>query len=740
MKKRNKKPINYSRDRVVLSDTLPYEAPLIFSNRHFYNFLYRYKIRYIKDYKSNGVEFISHIEWDKQNKRYVKQKNIIEQIIRLLFDIKSVSSTDNIEIGEKEERKIPFTYRISHKVKSFRELSIPHPKNQVELVTFYEDFKELIIYYSKQSKFSIRKPFSIAKFVFVNDSLHKKIKGDEDDYLEESGKEYESLKTFFTYRKYPNIYKFYEDYRYHRAEKKYDKLLTFDISRCFDSIYTHSIAWALQNKDIVKDNLHLSKDTFADRFDIFMRNTNYGETNGILIGPEFSRIFAELILQQIDKTVERNLRPSVINNVHYEIYRYVDDYFVFYNEDKIKDEILQSFHIELGNYKMSISDSKTDYFEKPIITDLTIAKNRIVELFDESIKLSIEKLESKNDKFHESIRDFKTKCNSDNIITNYKAILNETDVKYSDILNYTFAILSKRIDRSIKVFEEYYIEVSKLKFQESLNNYDIQKIEKQEYNFILFIANFLDIVFFLYTVSPKVNITIKLSNILSSIILFTKGKYKLSETNHETLGKKKYFLLNRFKPDNTEYVLKKISDDISLVLRKYSLQELVQIETLYLLVIQRELGKKYRLTVNDIIKYFKLEEIKVEEDSINIKYKFPYKPNYFVITVLLFYIRNIKSFRPIKLALMESLREKIESVEKYKRTKYSELIIMLFDLIVCPYLDNNFKRELLRLFGLEKKYHENLLGFKIFQKYWFTKWDKFNLAKEIKAKKALETY
>ena len=43
-----------------------------------------------------------------------------------------------------------------------------------------------------------------------------------------------------------------------------------------------------------------------------MQNLNYGETNGIVIGPEFSRIFAELILQEIDKSVK-----NILENLPY---------------------------------------------------------------------------------------------------------------------------------------------------------------------------------------------------------------------------------------------------------------------------------------------------------------------------------------------------------------------------------------------------------------------------------------
>ena len=124
--------------------------------------------------------------------------------------------------------------------------------------------------------------------MFFNDQLHFKSKGGDDDFLELKGKEYENLKSFFTYKKYTNIYRFYEDYRYQRAEKKFNILYKFDITKCFDSIYTHSIVWALHNKDIVKECIIKSKSTFGGKFDRFIQNANYGETNGII---DRTRIF-----------------------------------------------------------------------------------------------------------------------------------------------------------------------------------------------------------------------------------------------------------------------------------------------------------------------------------------------------------------------------------------------------------------------------------------------------------------
>lgn len=44
MKRRKKIKLQYKKERVVFSDILPYELPIIFSNRYFYRFLVNNKI------------------------------------------------------------------------------------------------------------------------------------------------------------------------------------------------------------------------------------------------------------------------------------------------------------------------------------------------------------------------------------------------------------------------------------------------------------------------------------------------------------------------------------------------------------------------------------------------------------------------------------------------------------------------------------------------------------------------
>lgn len=724
MKKHRKHiKLKYKKERVVLSDVLPYEIPIVFSNRYFYRFLV-----------SNGIEIKDNkIYWNCYEKAlHPEYEQKLLSIIKLLFDCKQECETGKRCFDlNKNLRRIPFVYKITHKEKEFRELTVIHPKNQLEIIEFYEKYKELILYYSHISRFSIRKPDNITKYIYFRDKLHQQKLGAKDDSIEVYLHEYENLKTYFTYQKYTNIYRFYEDYRYHRAEKKYNKLLKFDISKCFDSIYTHSITWALLNKEIIKDNLKLSEQTFGGKFDEFMQCANYGETNGIIIGPEFSRIFAEIILQQIDKIVEIKLiqcQPTIVYRKDYECYRYVDDYFLFYNDDIIKDEIVNCFKVILKEFKMSISDSKTKQYDKPIITELSIAKIKILELIDHNIKFKIEDAKEdnvdENKEFGEIQDKFVIYLNSDKVAAKFKAILKETNVEYKDVLNYTLAIIARKIESIYKKFDSKFKEYSKKEYDNILSEDDERKKYNLEKRLTDFTLNILDFVFFLYTVYPKVNSTIKLTVILDSIISFYKGYYKFEK-------KKK----GRFRLVNKELVFKKIQDEITLVLEKNKVVEYTQVETLYLLIVIKELGKEYKVNRYSLEGYFS-----IVVSPAGMKY-FKNKLNAFAILVLLYYIENDNEYEEIKNVLYVYIKEKIECVSKKNRRKDTEIIILLFDLLACPYIRIEYKKDLLFLFDVcEEKEQVDILEFCDKQKYWFMKWTNFNLRKELNAKIGMEVY
>ncbi len=713
---KRKKYIQYPKERAILSDVLPYEIPITFSNRYLYRFLVENNIE-LKDEK---IEF---------NTDFIDDDLIgFGETLKILFHHEYDNSNDY------KFRKIPFAYRISHKEKDFRELALIHPINQLKLIKFYDDFKESILYSCSISNFSIRKPVDIAKFSFFNDKLHQLNKGDKNDFLELNGREYEDLKTFFSYKKYTNIYKFYEDYRYHRAEKKYNFLFKFDISKCFDSIYTHSISWAVLGLDAVKENVDASKKNFSGIFDKFIQYSNYWETNGILIGPEFSRIFAEIILQRIDKTVEEKILKlnGSKNKTDYELYRYVDDYFLFCDDDILKEEIFKIFKHELKEYKMSLNNSKTIEYKKPLITEITIAKEKINKLFSENPRFSIVEVE-KTKKDVESKEEieilnhkFSFSFNPDNFITQYKILIKESNVDYKDVLNYSLALLSNIIERNLVLFEDVFLDYKgKIKSSEIKDKAVINKLDKVEDSFTSHIVNFIDFVFFIYSVSPRVNSTIKISHILSKILTFYKLKYKAENE----------FIITT---NNRNRVFKKILDESSLIIKKNSINEYAQIETFYLLTVVRELDREFRIPEVRLAKFIGFD---YEKNEIPDKHL-----NYFSIVVLLFYIGHSKKYPKIKVALNTYIENYIKSFPIEKRSKSSELTHLILDLLACPFIEDTFK---IKIYAIYKDYSTaieistvtKVVNFhKKNIKYWFTKWERFNLAKELEYKKSQEVY
>lgn len=686
--RKKKKFITNKKERAVLSDVLPYELPATFSNRHFYDFLLENKINL------SG----NKITWQHEDQA-------LTEIIRMLFALNDPEVTYTVTNGSieitpnqvtKSFKTIPFGYKISHKEREFRELALVHPINQLNLIEFYHEFKNLILYYCNVSPFSIRHPHRIAKFTYHKDKTHFDNFAHDHEHktVEEFDKEYENLKTYFVYKEISNIYKFYESYKYHRCEKKYNNLYKFDISKCFDSIYSHSITWALLQKDKVKDKIPLSLKTFGGKFDRFMQNLNYGETNGIIIGPEFSRIFAEIILQQIDKSVKKSLQlksSPLIHKRDYEIFRYVDDVFVFYNDDSARDEILKHYRLEMKEFKLHINDLKSELYEKPIITGITRAKLRITDLLNTQFSFKIRETVNEED---ETDTKYSVYISSNQIITRFKTIIKESGIAYKDIQNYTIACIERKVHILIKGY-------GKVDDKSSVES----KVVKA-------FIEMLDFAFFLYSVSPKVNSTIKLCMILSKITKFTKVK-------------------GNFSSDSQHQIFKKIYDDIFLVLKKYRSSEHTQVETLYLLIALKGLGKEYRIDEEVLCKHYGIDlSNKRCENHLN----------YFSIIVILFYIENKKRYQRTKAILKNHILLKFSSISEENRSKTTELVLLFFDLMSCPFVDREFKNKLLTLQGISSK--AGLLRTSIIGKrqFWFTKWSDFDFGKELESKRSQEVY
>lgn len=698
MPKNIKSSLTFSKNRVVLSDVLPYEVPPIFSNRLFYRFLNKYKIEYFPPEKDNDFGIIRWKNcFDDDSERIFFKK-----IIKLLFSSNKMNDDNDFEcngclysfkVRPKNFTKIPFSFDIAHKDHELRTLSIPHIFNQLQMINFYNSFKDLIIYYTSKSSYSIRRPKSIAKSYYFKDRTHSKnISRDLNFTIEEYEKEYETLKSFFTYDKYSNVYKFFESYVYHRAEKKYNNLLKLDISKCFDSVYTHSISWAILDKYEVKKCINESKSFFAGKFDVLMQNLNFSETNGVIIGPEFSRVFVELILQKIDFRLSEKLDEKLIKKgVDYEIYRYVDDYFVFYNDDAHKNKIIKFLQLELKEYKLSLNNEKFIIYNKPIITEITVAKNLISD-FINKIVFKVEDLVDAGT--GEKKKNGSLFIDATKLIVDFKTILKSSGAGYKDVLNYTLSSLETKLDELLNIYL-------------SIDN-------KSERHFISALIELVEFVFFIYSSSQRVGYTIKVSRILQNIITFSNKNFKNKDLKH--------------------HLFKSISDNINIIFRNNKFDDHIHVETLYLLITIAELGRTYKITEKNLADYFGFVE---DCDS-----KFGINKNlgYFAIVCILFYIKNFDEYSKIKKSIEITIVEKYKSVDDDYRSMSAELTLLLFDTLSCPFISVPTKKCLLACYKVQSRQVKlDIISF-CMSEGWFVKWAGFNLKKELESKRSMEVY
>lgn len=131
-----------------------------------------------------------------------------------------------------------------------------------------------------------------------------------------------------------------------------------DITDCYGSIYTHSIAWALHNKDVMKQpTSRKDKKLVGNKIDQKLRDMSYGQTNGIPQGSVLMDFIAEIVLGYADLELSDKLNEKGIDD--YYIIRYRDDYRIFVNNQTDGDNITKILTEVLINLGLKLNPSKT---------------------------------------------------------------------------------------------------------------------------------------------------------------------------------------------------------------------------------------------------------------------------------------------------------------------------------------------------------------------------------------------
>jgi RNA-directed DNA polymerase len=136
----------------------------------------------------------------------------------------------------------------------------------------------------------------------------------------------------------------------------FNHVLHADITDCYGSIYTHSIAWALHDKATAKAKKS-DKTLIGNLIDGSIQDMQHGQTNGIPQGSVLLDLIAEMVLGYADLELGKRLVAAGIKN--FKILRYRDDYRILVNDTQIGEQILKSLTEVLIGLGLKLNASKT---------------------------------------------------------------------------------------------------------------------------------------------------------------------------------------------------------------------------------------------------------------------------------------------------------------------------------------------------------------------------------------------
>lgn len=632
--------------RALLTDTSPDDVPIIFSNDGFHENLRRVPI-------SSGL------------------KKILEAMV--------------LDSGERYT--VPYRYRIRLTNTSSRQISLVHPAAQYRACLFYQTYGHLIPYFCRHEDVSMRRPTKIGSAYFYSNraSDRKKFKGAAIDLLLHD-QAVRNPGSFFAYAKYDRFYKFFSSSEFVELEKKFSVLRLTDISKCFSSIYSHTMAWAI--KDVQHGKENTSAVSFANEFDSLMQFSNYNETNGIPVGAEISRLFAEIILQSVDiDLLRRAERGGLVQGRDFEARRYIDDYAIFANSLEALDNLQRGLSESLQVLNLHLNDSKTLTIRRPlqtrksqIIADATVGLNRFrdhISILDADVQSRIPGT-IRNPQGLTRTHDMKVACTN-------------ADAGYEDISPYIIGSISATIENLIGSFNS--AKQSKL-------------FSKKAY--IGAFDALLSSLYYFFTVHATVSSSYQVARAtIVSIRFFRDHLSEFSEAMNEIVRQLIQVLIQ------------------NPTLQNLAMSVYVPIEILNVILASSELPANYRMNIFDIVRRI------LDDENID----------YFSIVTLLFYYGDTDA------AIRDEIEDRLTDrfLPNAQPAKKSHDAHFMLDLIACPYLTREFRRavltQLYRGLQISVGVHFSFVAVAEIEKNpWFVNWRQIDLLSHLRKKELRPVY
>lgn len=148
-----------------------------------------------------------------------------------------------------------------------------------------------------------------------------------------------------------------EQRAYSRNGARY--LLKADIQNFYPSLYTHCIPWALHTKPIAKAHIR-DKTLVGNKIDLAVRSGQMGQTVGVPIGPDTSRILAEVVMSVVEAALKDKIHNRALKG-----HRNYDDFELCFGTMAEAEAGLYALQEVLGEFELTLNPRKCEIVELP---------------------------------------------------------------------------------------------------------------------------------------------------------------------------------------------------------------------------------------------------------------------------------------------------------------------------------------------------------------------------------------
>ena len=343
--KRSKNNIERNKLDYILTDIMPVEVSELFSYSKFYEYL-------------------------------LSKQSTLDDIVSQMHAMKAENSETPFSGGKWGNwATSPLKFNILKGTDSIRELNLVQPLSAMNIYFFVECYqKELLDILSNNACFSLRYHRKNSDLFYRRKS--KKIV----DYFEKISQKVDrailqQTGAYFKIHKFNSVSSFTNSRLWQQCNFKYRNFAKIDYKSCFDSIYTHAYKWCIE-KDTV-DSKEASNANLHIVIDRVLQNINGRSSNGLIVGPEFSRMIAEVLLQEIDVEVKHNLAAQGLNaGTDYRVFRYVDDIYIFSHTQAHTDLIIKTIERAAQKYLLKFNEFKYLKAYTPVVLSSWLGKAR----------------------------------------------------------------------------------------------------------------------------------------------------------------------------------------------------------------------------------------------------------------------------------------------------------------------------------------------------------------------------